>query len=123
MRIGANREVTSPIAKFFTEEDKAGIHELPSDVEAGSDPIKALGMDDEVIDFELTSNRGDLLSMLGLAYECAAITGEDVKEPDIINYSLSSKKFLTDEDLLKLIKGEYELKIDKPLKNKGWLAN
>ena len=67
-------------SKFLTEEDKAGIHELPEEIEAGSDPIKALGMDDEVIDFELTSNRGDLLSILGMAYELGAIYKKEVKE-------------------------------------------
>ena len=70
-------------SKFLTEEDKAGIHELPSDIEAGSDPVKALGMDDEVIDFELTSNRGDLLSILGMAYELGAIYKKDVKDMEV----------------------------------------
>ena len=69
--------------KYLTEEDIAGIHELPEEAIVGDDPIKFLELDDEIIDFELTSNRGDLLSMLGLAYECAAITGEEVKEPEL----------------------------------------
>ena len=47
--------------KFLSEKDIEGIHEFEADVEVGTDPIKALGLDDEVIDFELTSNRGDLL--------------------------------------------------------------
>ena len=51
-------------SKFLEAKDKDGIHELDDDVEVGSDPIKALGLDDEVIDFELTSNRGDLLILL-----------------------------------------------------------
>ena len=66
--------------KFLTEEDKNGIHELPSDTLVGTDPIKVLGLDDEVIDFELTSNRGDLLSILGMAYELGAIYKKPVKE-------------------------------------------
>lgn len=69
--------------KYLSEADIAGIHELPEEAIVGEDPIRFLELDDEIIDFELTSNRGDLLSMLGLAYECAAITGEDVKEPDL----------------------------------------
>ena len=48
--------------KFLDEKDKSGIHELPDSAEIGGDPIKYLELDDEVIDFELTSNRGDLLS-------------------------------------------------------------
>ena len=70
-------------SKFLTEEDKAGIHELPEDTEIGSDPIVALGLDDEVIDFELTSNRGDLLSIMGMAYELGAIYKKPVKEVDL----------------------------------------
>lgn len=70
-------------SKYLEEKDKAGIHELDEDVEVGSDPIKALGLDDEVIDFELTSNRGDLLSIIGMAYELGAIYKKSVKEMEV----------------------------------------
>ncbi len=70
-------------SKFLSDADKEGIHELPNDVEVGSDPIVALGLDDEVIDFELTSNRGDLLSVLGMAYELGAIYKKEVKDMDV----------------------------------------
>ncbi len=69
--------------KFLKEEDIKGICELPQDSEVGSDPIKALGLDDEVIDFELTSNRGDLLSVMGMAYELGAIYNKKVKDIDL----------------------------------------
>ena len=69
--------------KFLEDKDKEGIHELDSDVEVGSDPVVALGLDDEVIDFELTSNRGDLLSIMGMAYELGAIYKKPVKEVDL----------------------------------------
>ena len=69
--------------KFLEEKDKAGIHELPLDTKIGTDPIKVLGLDDEVIDFELTSNRGDLLSILGMAYELGAIYKKKVKDIDL----------------------------------------
>ena len=55
--------------KFLSEEDKAGIHELPADAPIGEDPIAYMKLDDQVIDFDLTANRGDLLSILGMAYE------------------------------------------------------
>ena len=70
-------------SKFLEEKDKAGIHELGEDAILGEDPIKYLGLDDEVIDFELTSNRGDLLSILGMAYEIGAIYGTKVKDIDL----------------------------------------
>lgn len=69
--------------KFLNDEDKNGIHELPIDTEVGLDPIKVMALDDEVIDFELTSNRGDLLSILGMAYELGAIYDLKVKDIDL----------------------------------------
>ena len=65
--------------KFLSEEDKNGIHELPADAPVGGDPIQYMGLDDGVIDFELTANRGDLLSILGMAYELGAIYDKKVK--------------------------------------------
>jgi len=70
-------------SKFLTEEDKNGIHELPENSPIGEDPVKYMGLDDEVIDFELTANRGDLLSILGMAYEIGAIYDKKVKDIDL----------------------------------------
>ena len=69
--------------KFLTSKDIDGIHELPQDAKVGEDPIKYLELDDEVIDFELTSNRGDLLSILGMAYEIGALYNRQVKDIDL----------------------------------------
>lgn len=69
--------------KFLTKEDIEGIHELDENATVGEDPIKYLELDDEIIDFELTSNRADLLSMLGLSYEVSALTDREVTLPDI----------------------------------------
>ena len=69
--------------KFLTPKDKEGIAELGEDAIPGEDPIKYLGLDDEIIDFELTANRGDLLSILGMAYEIGAIYDKPVKSIDI----------------------------------------
>lgn len=69
--------------KFLTEEDKAGIHELPADAPIGEDPIAYMKLNDQVIDFELTANRGDLLSILGMAYEVGAIYDKKVKDIDL----------------------------------------
>ncbi len=66
--------------KYLKEEDVNGIAELGSDANVGEDPIKYLNLDDEVIDFELTSNRGDLLSILGMAYEIGTIYNRQVKD-------------------------------------------
>ena len=77
--------------KFLTEADVAGIHELPEDAKVGEDAVEYLGLDDEVIDFELTSNRGDLLSILGMAYEIGAIYDKKVKDIDL-SYTESKEK-------------------------------
>lgn len=70
-------------SKFLKEEDKAGIHELDNDAPVGGDPIEYMHMKDGVIDFELTANRGDLLSVLGMAYEVGAIYDKKVKPIDL----------------------------------------
>lgn len=69
--------------KYADEVDKTGIHELPKDAPIGQDPIKYMQLNDEVIDFDLTANRGDLLSILGMAYEIGAIYDKKVKDIDI----------------------------------------
>ena len=87
--------------KFLKEEDVNGIHELGDDALVGEDPIKYLELDDEVIDFELTSNRGDLLSILGMAYELGAIYDKKVKDIDL-SYSENNEN----------IKDELSLKVE-----------
>lgn len=69
--------------KFLKPEDIEGIAELGEDAIVGEDPIQYLGYDDEIIDFELTANRGDELSVLGLAYELGAIYSKKVKDIDL----------------------------------------
>lgn len=85
--------------KFLKPADIEGIAELGEDAVVGEDPIKYLGLDDEVIDFELTANRGDLLSILGMAYEVGALYGNKVKDIDLSHNDTSddfSKEFNLD---------------------------
>ena len=77
--------------KFLKKEDIEGICELGSDAKVGEDPIKYLHLDDEIIDFELTSNRGDLLSILGMAYEIGALYNRKVKSIEL-DYPKSAGK-------------------------------
>lgn len=78
--------------KYLKPEDTEGIAELGEDAIIGEDPIKYLGLDDEVVDFELTANRGDLLSILGMAYEVGAIYGNKVKDIDL-SYNETNEDF------------------------------
>lgn len=82
--------------KFLNPEDIEGIAELGSNAIVGEDPIKYLGYDDEVIDFELTANRGDELSVLGLAYELGAIYNKKVKDIEL-SYNEDTSVRLEDE--------------------------
>lgn len=86
--------------KFLKEEDVNGIHEFDEEAPVGEAAIKYLELDDEVIDFELTSNRGDLLSILGMAYELGAIYDKKVKDIDL-SYNANNED-VKDEITLKV---------------------
>ena len=61
--------------------DHSGIIVLPDDAPVGALLDDYLG--DIVLDLELTPNRLDCLSVLGVAHEVAALTGKKVREPEI----------------------------------------
>jgi len=63
-------------------EESPGILILPGDTPPGVPLAGAIGMDDWLLEVEVTPNRGDCLSVLGTAREVAAITGEKVVLPD-----------------------------------------
>ncbi|WAM32893.1 phenylalanine--tRNA ligase subunit beta [Caldicellulosiruptor morganii] len=69
----------------FPYADESGIFILEGmdDEKLGTDIKKALGIDDIIIDFEITSNRPDCLSIVGLAREIAAVLKTDLKFPSI----------------------------------------
>lgn len=102
-------------SKFLTEEDKAGIHELPLDAPVGEDPIKYMKLDDEVIDFDLTANRGDLLSILGMAYEVGAIYDKKVKDIDLSHKE--NKEDINDSFKLKINTENCSIFLAKKVKN------
>lgn len=60
-------------------EDASGLMILADDLEIGADFRELLDLDDEIIEIDLTPNRGDCLSILGVARDVAAITGQEVK--------------------------------------------
>ncbi len=67
-------------SKFQEEEDKDGIFVFKEEVEVGMDALKALAMDDYMIELGLTPNRSDLLSHIGLARDLATVTGIDYSD-------------------------------------------
>lgn len=68
--------------KLLPKEIQEGILVLPEDTKIGASILDVLAIDDEVLELDLTPNRSDCLSMLGAAYEIAAILGREVTLPD-----------------------------------------
>ncbi|TMO76522.1 phenylalanine--tRNA ligase subunit beta [Pseudoalteromonas sp. S3776] len=64
-------------------EEGDGIMELPSDAPIGTDLREYLGLDDNIIDVDLTPNRGDCLGIKGLAREVGVLNSVDVNELQI----------------------------------------
>ena len=60
---------------------KDGIMILEKEYPLGMDIVEALKLDESVVDFEITPNRPDCLSMLGMAREAAAVFGGGLKYP------------------------------------------
>jgi phenylalanyl-tRNA synthetase beta chain len=64
-------------------EASSGILELPADAPLGKPLREYLGLDEAVLDINIAPNRGDAMSILGLAREVAAIAGTKVTVPRI----------------------------------------
>ena len=64
-------------------DDHAGIVALPDDAPLGVELASYLRSDDAVLDIAITPNRGDCLSILGLAREVAALFGLKLKQPAV----------------------------------------
>jgi len=62
-------------------EDASGILILPAHLEAGTNLNPALGLDEPVLDVQVTPNRCDWASMIGIAREVAVLTGTKLKLP------------------------------------------
>ena len=63
--LGSNRDM-------YPESPEYGIYIFQEDVETGSSAIEALGLNDVVFEYEITSNRVDCYSVIGIAREAAA---------------------------------------------------
>ena len=64
-------------------DDHDGIMILPKDTAAGAPLAKVLGPPDTVLELEITWNRPDCLSIIGVAREFAALYGTTLKRPDV----------------------------------------
>jgi len=70
-------------AELKLSDDHDGLYELPTDAPAGQNVREYLGLDDAIIEVDLTPNRGDCLSIAGLAREVGANYGAAVTRVQI----------------------------------------
>lgn len=70
-------------AELQLSDDHDGLFELPADAPVGQCLRQYLGLDDAIIEVDLTPNRGDCLSIAGLAREVGANYGAPVSRPAI----------------------------------------
>ncbi len=69
--------------KYFPPDQQEGILEFPAETPLGLEVKELLGLDDAVLELELTPNRADCLSMVGVAREVSAVLGTSLKLPRI----------------------------------------
>ena len=72
--LGSNRDM-------YPEAPEEGIYIFPEDTEVGASAIEALGLNDVVFEYEITSNRVDCFSVVGIAREAAATFGKEFQPP------------------------------------------
>jgi phenylalanyl-tRNA synthetase beta chain len=68
--------------KYVPKDTADGIYVFPEDVTVGEPVESLLNLNDAILEFDLTPNRADCLSMLGVAYEVAAILDQPVQLPN-----------------------------------------
>ncbi len=74
------------------EDSSAALMQLDEDARPGEPLIEHLRLDDAAIEIDLTPNRGDCLSVAGIARELAAITGAPLRQPRIKPVRATSRR-------------------------------
>ncbi len=68
-------------ADLGLSDDHSGLMEIDPAIKSGSDLKSALNLEDHILSFDLTPNRADCLSAIGIAREVSAIIGSPIKRP------------------------------------------
>ena len=76
---------------FYPDAPESGLYRMSDDAVVGSDAIEALGLRDTVFEYEITSNRVDCYSVLGIAREAAATFNKKFNMPVISETGNSEK--------------------------------
>jgi phenylalanyl-tRNA synthetase beta chain len=79
-------------AELGIEESSPGLLALDADARPGQRLVEYLGLDDKTLEVDLTPNRGDCLSIAGVAREVGALTGARLMQPAIRNVPARSKR-------------------------------
>ena len=66
---------------MYPDAPENGLYILPEDAPVGENAVEYLGLDDVVVEYEITSNRVDCFSVLGIAREAAATFRKEFKPP------------------------------------------
>ena len=69
---------------MYPEAPELGIYIFEDDVEVGADAVEALGLRDTVFEYEVTSNRVDCYSVIGIAREVAATFRKPFILPEVV---------------------------------------
>lgn len=77
--------------EMYPDAPEDGIYIFPEDTKVGADAIEILGLHDTVFEYEITSNRVDCYSILGIAREAAATFKQDFVMPNT-KYTESNEK-------------------------------
>ena len=78
-----SRGMLCSASELGVSKDHSGILVLPPDSPSGADVVGLLGLDDTVLELEITPNRPDCMGMIGVAREVAALLGNELKVPDL----------------------------------------
>jgi len=73
-------------------EDASGVLELPSVTKVGLSISEALNLDDSILEIDLTPNRGDCFSVLGIARDLGALIGSCITPPQIPSVSATNNQ-------------------------------
>ena len=76
---------------LYPEADPEGIYIFPKDVKTGDDAVGLLGLHDTVFEYEITSNRVDCYSILGIAREAAVTFDKKFCPPEVKETGNSEK--------------------------------
>ncbi|NBH81846.1 phenylalanine--tRNA ligase subunit beta [bacterium C-53] len=69
---------------MYPDAPENGIYILPESAEVGADAVEALGLHDTVFEYEITSNRVDCYSVLGIAREAAVTFDQPFYAPEVV---------------------------------------